>query len=113
MICSNPWGLCKSGAERCLLLAPACALNPPCMRADAVLDDAGELRLHLRLVALTDPTLPTVHSADALGLEAKEAGGSCVFKAPVDIAADGWSRIELSITGTMATLQFNRKPVGE
>lgn len=76
------------------------------MCADAVLDDVGELRLHLRLSTLTDPTMPTV-------LEAKDAEGSCVFKAPVDIAADGWSRIELSITGTTAILRFNREPVGE
>ena len=65
-----------------------------CVCADAVLDNVGELRLHLKLNSLS-------------GL-----GPSCVFKAPVDIADNGWSRIELSITGIMASLKFNGKDVG-
>ena len=65
------------------------------MCADAVLDNVGELRLHLKLNSLADP------------------GPSCVFKAPVDIADNGWSRIALSVTGVMASLKFNGKDVGE
>ena len=71
VICSNPWGLF------------------------AVLDDAGELRLHLRLKSLTNPADP-----------------SCVFKKKVTIASDGWSHLKLSITGTMATVSLNGAVVG-
>ena len=71
VICSNPWGLF------------------------AVLDNAGELRLHLRLKSLTNPADP-----------------SCVFKKKVTIASDGWSRLELSIAGTMATVSLNGAVVG-
>jgi hypothetical protein len=95
----------------------------------AVLDDIGELRLHLRLKSLTNPTLVPGQNAaasagdggdklDSESEEAKDGGGpkhvgsACVFKAPVEITADGWSRVELSVTGTMATLKFNGKPVG-
>ena len=66
VICSNPWGLF------------------------AVLDDIGELRLHLRLKQLTDP------HAD-----------SCVLKAAASISADGKSSLKLSVQGTMATLSMN------
>jgi hypothetical protein len=59
-----------------------------------VLDDAGELRLHLRLRQ-----------------NANAADPSCVFKAKVDIRPDGWSRLELSVAGTRATLKLNGKTI--
>lgn len=95
------------------------------MCSDAVLDDIGELRLHLRLKTLTDATLATYPSVittyyDSQGPAKSRSGGhpasegpDCVFKAPVEIAEDGWSRIELSITGMMATLKFNGQAVGD
>jgi len=72
VICSRPWGLY------------------------AVLDDIGELRLHLRLLQLTN-------SADP----------SCVFKAKVAIAADGLSALELTIVGSKATLKMNGQTVAD